>query len=94
MNAIIGFSEIILKKDLSRNELIDYVRNIKDSSYGLLAIINDVLDISKIELASKTSVAFEPFSRQVPSSRDISLEVSEQMMHETILLLMFLCLLI
>lgn len=49
MNAIIGFSEIILKKDLSRNELIDYVRNIKDSSYGLLAIINDVLDISKIE---------------------------------------------
>ena len=49
MNAIIGFSEIILKKELPQEELIDYVENIKNSSYGLLAIINDVLDISKIE---------------------------------------------
>ncbi len=49
MNAIVGFSEIILKQDMDRQELLDYVTDIRDSSYGLLAIINDILDISKIE---------------------------------------------
>lgn len=57
----------------------------KEFDIGYASVCVAEFDISKIELASKTSVAFEPFSRQVPSSRDISLEVSEQMMHETIL---------
>ena len=49
MNAIIGFSDIALKrKDLdkeSRKEITD----IKKSANSLLDIINDILDISKIE---------------------------------------------
>jgi len=49
MNSILGFSEIILKNQPSREEVIDYVGNIRDSSYGLLNLINDILDISKIE---------------------------------------------
>ncbi|MDD6169199.1 MAG: ATP-binding protein [Lachnospiraceae bacterium] len=48
MNAIIGFSELILKKELDA-EVREYVGDIKESSENLLAIINDILDISKIE---------------------------------------------
>lgn len=48
MNAIVGFSELLLQEKLSE-EQADYVENIRSSSYSLLATINDVLDISKIE---------------------------------------------
>lgn len=48
MNSIMGFSEILLKKELSDEER-EYVENIRESSENLLTIINDILDISKIE---------------------------------------------
>lgn len=48
MNVIIGFSELILKMDLQQ-QVREYIEDIKDSSENLLAIINDLLDISKIE---------------------------------------------
>ena len=48
MNAIIGFSELILKMDPPPG-ILDYARDIKTSSQSLLAIINDILDISKLE---------------------------------------------
>lgn len=48
MNAIIGFSELCLKMGLEQ-QVREYVEDIKDSSENLLAIINDLLDISKIE---------------------------------------------
>ena len=48
MNAIIGFSELVLKMNIN-NEVRSYVNDIKFASHNLLAIINDILDISKIE---------------------------------------------
>ncbi len=48
MNAIIGFTDILLKSDLGTVEL-DYVSTIKHAGENLLTIINDILDISKIE---------------------------------------------
>lgn len=48
MNAIIGFSELLLKMDIS-DEAREQVEDIKWSAHNLLAIINDILDISKIE---------------------------------------------
>ena len=48
MNAIIGFSELVLKMDID-DEVREHVEDIKWSSHNLLAIINDILDISKIE---------------------------------------------
>ncbi len=48
MNAILGFSELLLKMDIGE-EAIGHVQDIKWSAHNLLAIINDVLDISKIE---------------------------------------------
>ncbi len=48
MNAIVGFTELLLKKSLDEEQR-DYVETIKSSGENLLRIINDVLDISKIE---------------------------------------------
>lgn len=48
LNAIVGFSELLLKDDLPQKD-IEQIEDIRSSSYNLLAIINDILDISKIE---------------------------------------------
>ena len=48
MNAIIGFSELVLQEKLP-GVVTDYVTDIKTSSHALLAIINDILDLSKLE---------------------------------------------
>ncbi|MBO4980845.1 MAG: response regulator [Lachnospiraceae bacterium] len=48
MNVIVGFSELILKMDIN-DEVRKHVEDIKWSSHNLLATINDILDISKIE---------------------------------------------
>ena len=48
MNAIIGFSELALKEECS-DVMTEYLMDIKSSSHNLLNIINDILDISKIE---------------------------------------------
>uniref|UniRef100_UPI004057BB7A response regulator n=1 Tax=Acetatifactor sp. TaxID=1872090 RepID=UPI004057BB7A len=48
MNAIIGFSELLLKMDID-DTVRGHVQDIKWASHNLLAIINDILDISKIE---------------------------------------------
>ena len=52
LNAIIGFSEILqyeLMGPLGADCYKEYVHNIKDSGTHLLDIINDILDLSKIE---------------------------------------------
>jgi len=49
MNGIIGFSELFLNKDLSYLERKEYAKIVINSSKQLLAIVNDILDISKIE---------------------------------------------
>ncbi len=48
MNAIMGFSELILKQDIS-SIVRSYISDIKNSCQNLLAVINDILDISKLE---------------------------------------------
>ncbi|NLG03739.1 MAG: response regulator [Clostridia bacterium] len=48
MNAILGFSELILQNTTDK-EIIEDAQDIKRASNNLLAIINDLLDISKIE---------------------------------------------
>ncbi|MFM2128545.1 MAG: hypothetical protein RL477_91 [Pseudomonadota bacterium] len=52
LNAIIGFSELLreeIKGPLGSPSYMEYVRDIYDSGVHLLNIINDLLDISKIE---------------------------------------------
>lgn len=60
MNAIVGMSEILLRGDgLSFNQR-EQIINILNSGKGLLTIINDILDISKIE-AGKFNIIDEPY---------------------------------
>ncbi|MDR2728109.1 MAG: cache domain-containing protein, partial [Chitinispirillales bacterium] len=59
MNSIIGFSELARDGDLPAKTR-EYLRNIHDSAEWLLKIINDILDISKIE-SGKIELEYIPF---------------------------------
>lgn len=59
MNAIIGFSELALTEELTP-EVREYISDIESSSRTLLALINDILDISKIE-AGKMEIVCEDY---------------------------------
>jgi PAS domain S-box-containing protein len=49
MNAIMGFSEILEKPALPDNKRALFAKLIRERSIDLLSIINDILDISKLE---------------------------------------------
>ncbi len=61
LNAILGFSELLLEQfygPLNR-EQSEYLRSISSSGEHLLALINDILDLSKIE-AGRMELDIEP----------------------------------
>lgn len=51
LNAVIGFSDVLLSRHFGdlNDDQEEYVRDILDSGHHLLALINDVLDLSKVE---------------------------------------------
>lgn len=49
MNAIMGFSELLVNEDIKLNDIKYYSRIINNSSEQLLRIIDDILDISRLE---------------------------------------------
>ena len=60
MNAILGFSNLLRKSDLDSQQQ-QYVDYIYSSCENLIAIVNDILDISKIE-AGMMNIEKAPFS--------------------------------
>ena len=60
MNAIKGMTDILIRRNPNDDQK-EYLDGIKQSSDSLLFIINDILDISKIE-AGKVELEQEPFS--------------------------------
>lgn len=64
MNSIIGFSELLLKKDLEK-EAKGYAEDINASAKSLLSIINDILDISKLESGKAEVVNVEYYSERL-----------------------------
>ena len=60
MNAVIGFAYILSKTELNAQQR-DYVSKIHSAGVSLLGLINDILDLSKIEAGKLTleSVAFD-----------------------------------
>lgn len=62
MNAVIGMTNILLEDHPLEHQL-DHLRSLKYSAQGLMSLLNDVLDISKIE-AGKLSVLSYPMNLQ------------------------------
>ncbi len=60
MNAIKGMTDILLRRE-PQSQQLSYLSAIKESSNSLLVIINDILDMSKIE-AGKIDLESIPFS--------------------------------
>jgi PAS domain S-box-containing protein len=50
LNCIIGFSDLMLEPDFDKSKVADYAHMINSSGVSMLTIINDILDISKIEV--------------------------------------------
>jgi PAS domain S-box-containing protein len=59
MNAVIGLTQLALNTELTAQQH-DYLEKILGSSQHLLSVLNDILDLSKIE-ANKLTMVSEPF---------------------------------
>ena len=60
LNAVLGFTNLLLRKPLDEESNV-YVQTIQKSGENLLTIINDILDLSKIE-AGMVRIESMPFS--------------------------------
>lgn len=61
LNSILGFSEVLLSSGGLNERQVKWVTNIKTSGERLLLLINDILDLAKME-AGKMQVRIEEFS--------------------------------
>ncbi len=71
MNAIIGFTKVILKTELSAKQR-EYLTAIKMSGDSLIVLINDILDLAKVD-AGKMTFEQNPFKMALSLSAMIHL---------------------
>ena len=75
LNAILGYGEMLYEdcEDLGNDDMIPDLKRITNSSKHLLSLINNVLDLSKIE-AGKMDMYFTPFSidTMIETIKDVS----------------------
>jgi signal transduction histidine kinase/DNA-binding response OmpR family regulator len=73
MNAIIGISQMQLSRDDLPLDCMDAIGKIYSSGYGLLGIINDILDLSKIE---NGKLEILPVNYDIPSLINDSVQLN------------------
>lgn len=62
MNGILGMAQLLAKPGVLDAERVQYAQTILDSGRSLLMLLNDILDLSKVEAGKLTleAIAFEP----------------------------------
>ena len=88
LNAIIGFSEVLVEKlfgELNTKQ-DEYLRDIHGSGHHLLSLINDILDLSKIE-AGRVELELDTFELSVALENALTL-VKERASHRELSLSM------
>ena len=61
LNGVLGMAELLLSEDLADSERKDYAQTIFNSGHTLLTLINDILDLSKVE-AGRMELAHAAFA--------------------------------
>ena len=61
MNGILGFADLLKNSDITEDEQVKYINIIEKSGQRMLDIINDLIDISKIE-AGQVEISITPVS--------------------------------
>ena len=61
MNAVLGFTALLARDAENPGKVREYTRKITASGQHLLSLINDILDVSKIE-SGKVALNFEAFT--------------------------------
>jgi signal transduction histidine kinase/CheY-like chemotaxis protein/HPt (histidine-containing phosphotransfer) domain-containing protein len=54
MTAVLGYADLLMDADVTASARLDYVQTIRRNGEHLLSIINDILDLSKIEAGKMT----------------------------------------
>ena len=87
MNAILGFSDLLQKKDLQESEKEEYLNIIQKSGKSLIDIIDDLVEMSKIDseiiepkyssidLNAMIQATFEAVKVTVPSNKNIDFKL-------------------
>ena len=83
MNAIIGFTKVVLKTELTAKQK-EYLTAIKMSGDALIVLINDILDLAKVDAGKMT---FEQTSFKMASSISAMLHLFETKIQEKNLVL-------
>jgi PAS domain S-box-containing protein len=78
MNAIIGFTKVVLKTDLTPKQK-EYINAIKMSGDALIVLINDILDLAKVDAGKMT---FEKTPFKMKSSISAMLHLFETKIQE------------
>jgi PAS domain S-box-containing protein len=78
MNAIIGFTKVLLKTNLTTKQE-EYLQAIKLSGDALIVLINDILDLAKVDAGKMT---FEQIPFRITSSISAMLHVFEPKIQE------------
>ena len=78
MNAIIGFTNVVLKTNLDNSQR-EYINAIKESGDALIVLINDILDIAKVDSGKMT---FEKIPFSLSNSVATMLHLFEPKMKE------------
>jgi signal transduction histidine kinase len=80
LNAIIGFSEVLVERLFGEinDKQAEYLRDILESGQHLLSLINDILDLSKIEAGR---MELEPTDFDLPSAIENTLTLVRERAH-------------